>query len=145
MKNVFIATPISGFDNWDEYELFRSTVLHLIQVLRHHGYMVWSEIETVSTDTEYDSPEQSVIKDIKKIESSDMFILIHPRKMQTSTLFELGYAFSQSKEIIIIGKEENLPYMVKGLSVDGHYLQIIRSNNLDNKTIMKLISIIQKL
>lgn len=84
-------------------------------MLRQLNYHVWSEIELVDSNSEYDTPEQSVKKDIQKIKSSDIFILIHPRKMQTSTLFELGYDFSLSKDIIIVGEERNLPYMLKGL------------------------------
>ena len=75
MKKIFIATPISGFDNWHEYESFRINILTLIEMLRQLNYHVWSEIELVGSNSEYDTPEQSVKKDIQKIKSSDIFTL----------------------------------------------------------------------
>ena len=139
MKKIFIATPISGFDNWHEYESFRINILTLIEMLRQLNYHVWSEIELVGSNSEYDTPEQSVKKDIQKIKSSDIFILIHPRKMQTSTLFELGYAFSLSKDIIIVGEERNLPYMAKGLNIGDHFLKIVESDTFDELTLKKIV------
>ncbi len=139
MKKIFIATPISGFNNWSEYDTFRINVLKLIDKLKQQNYSIWSEIETIDSASEYDTPEQSVEKDMKNIMKSDIFLFIHPRRMQTSTLFELGFAFSLSKKIIIVGEEKDLPYMVKGLSINGQYLRIINSCVLDESTINKII------
>ena len=44
-------------------------------MLRQLNYHVWSEIELVGSNSEYDTPEQSVKKDIQKIKSSDIFTL----------------------------------------------------------------------
>lgn len=147
MTSIFIATPISGFESWEEYKLFRSGMLNLIHQLRKQKYTVWSEIEFVGNDSDYDTPEQAVLNDLSKIDESNVFILIHPRKMQTSTLFELGYAYSKINNIIIVGDCKNLPYMVQGLNVLGKYVKYISSNLVDNVTaeeILRLIDDIDK-
>ena len=45
-----------------------------------------SELESVEDVGTYDSPEQSVAKDFGNINEADCFMLLHPRKMQMSSL-----------------------------------------------------------
>ncbi len=99
---------------------------------------VWSEIELVSSDSDYDTPKQAVLNDLRIIDESNVFILIHPQKMQTSTLFKLGYAYSRIKKIIIVSEDKNLPYMVRGLDVPGKHVKYINSSSVD-KVICKEI------
>jgi len=112
---IILATPISGFENEGEYLTYRKQVISLIDRLAKH-YTVYAEIEVVKDAKFYDSPDQSVSKDFKAIEEADCFILLHPYRMQTSSFIELGYAYAQKKPILIVSREENLPYMALGLS-----------------------------
>jgi nucleoside 2-deoxyribosyltransferase len=111
---IFLAAPISGFDNIDEYKEYRNRVILLIKELRKL-FCVCSELEKVDNIETYDSPEKSVKKDFQAIEDSDVFLLLHPHKMQTSSFIELGYAYALNKKILIIAEKEELPYMALGL------------------------------
>jgi nucleoside 2-deoxyribosyltransferase len=132
---IFLAAPISGFNNINEYKDYRNRVILLIEELRKY-FCVYSELEKVDNIETYDSPEQSVKKDFQAIEDSDVFLLLHPQKMQTSSFIELGYAYALNKKILIVSKKENLPYMALGLgtnkkkaiivSPQNSYIEIIR-------------------
>lgn len=113
-KIVFLATPISAFPEKKEYENYRTNIMNLVKILKLNCN-VYSEIEHVSNENDYDSPVISANNDLKKIDECDIFIFHHPAKMQSSTLFELGYAFAMKKDIIIISNKNDLPYLCKGL------------------------------
>lgn len=137
MKSIFLATPISGFTDPFEYEAFRQNVIQLIDGLRKQ-YDVYCEIERVADASDYDTPEESVIKDFGKIDQSDVFVMVHLKKCQTSALMELGYAFAKAKKIVLIGPKEKLPYMALGLNVPGHPMSHIEVNELDKQSIRKI-------
>ena len=111
---VFIATPISGFNSEKEYKAYREKVIKLIAFLREKGYKVHSELEKVKSKNCYDSPEKSVEDDFNNIINSDYFLLLHPARMQTSSLIELGYACALKKNIVAVGKMSDFPYLVIG-------------------------------
>lgn len=112
--NVFIAAPISGFKSDTAYQRFRANALALIELI-NRKHSVTSEIIDISNSEDYGTPEESVEKDFKNIEISDLFLLIHPERMQTSSLIELGYACALNKPIIIVSKLSDLPYLSLGL------------------------------
>lgn len=86
---IFIATPISGFQNDDQYILYRKNVLQLINLLSNN-YEVYCELQKILDVVSYDTPQDSLKMDFKAIEESDIFILLHPMRIQTSSLIELG-------------------------------------------------------
>lgn len=141
-KKLFLAAPISGFGNECEYQKYRKDILDLISFLRNNSIDVYSEVETISGESNYDSPGQSAIEDFKRINESHVFLLLHLRKLQTSTLIELGYAYAKGKAIIIVGTKSTLPYLALGLpSVDEH-TTIIDSVNLDATTFAKILRVL---
>lgn len=125
-KKVFIAAPISGFDRKTEYNFFRQFILYLIDALRQSGFEVCSEVEQISKTENYDSPMKSVNDDFSNILSSDIFLLLHPKKIQSSSLIELGFACANKKVIVLAGKKEDFPYLAKGLETSN-----IRAKMLD--------------
>lgn len=130
MKNkIFIAAPISAFDNEDLYSKNRQFLLQLIQKLRVQ-YEVYSEIENISNLGIYDTPGESAVDDFERIENSDIFILYHPMRVQTSSFIELGYAISKCKKIIIISKMKDLPYLAIGLPNISSNIKIIEMDDL---------------
>lgn len=112
---IFLAAPISGFENENEYLTYRKKVVELIDGLKK-SFVVMSELERVESVGSYDSPEQSVIKDFTDIKEADCFMLLHPRRMQTSAFIELGYAYAMKKPSLIIAHPKDLPYMALGLN-----------------------------
>lgn len=113
--SIFIAAPISGFEDQGEYAHYRKNVVKLISSLRNMHCEVYSELEKLTTASGYDSPEMSVKADFFRIQRSDIFLLLHPKRMQTSALIELGYACAYAKTIIIVGPNKALPFLACGL------------------------------
>ena len=114
-NRVFIATPISGFYGTDEYQRFRMFVLRVVSILRDEGYIVCTELERIVDSSDYSSPQKSLEDDFYSILSSGVFLLIHPKPMQTSSLIELGFACANNKKIVIVGNMDSLPYLAKNL------------------------------
>lgn len=121
---IFLAAPISGFDTAHEYTKFHQEVISLISELRK-DFSVFSELERIESAENYDSPEQSVKEDLRLINGADMFVLLHPKKMQTSSLIELGYAYALKKNILIVSDKKNLPYMALGLKNSNNEVEIL--------------------
>lgn len=141
-EKIFLASSISGFSDETTYRKYREKVLSLIKYLRNSLFDVYSEIERVTGKSNYDSPEQSVNEDFKKIDNSDIFLLLHPQKMQTSALIELGYAYAQKKTIIIIGSLSALPYLALGLPAVNAKVRIINSSDLNEEIFATTITTI---
>ena len=118
-KTIFVSTPITGFGNIQDFLSFKEYAVSIIDMLKSLGYLVYNEFEHIESEKCFDSPSKSVDDDFMKIKKANVFILIHPRKMQTSSLIELGYACALQKKIIIIGNYDDLPFLAKGLSMSS--------------------------
>lgn len=144
-NNVFLATPISGFSNENEYQNYRSEVLRLIDFLRKSGYKVCSELESVRGLSDYDSPGKSVEDDFESIKQNDFFILLHPARMQTSSLIEYGFACGQNKKIIAVGRKEDLPYLVVGYADISPESEIIDTRELNDEVFLQIVNTLKRL
>ena len=137
MKRIFLATPISAFTDPAEYDAFRQNVIRLIGVLREK-YEVYCELERVEGESDYDTPEESVVKDFGKIDEAEIFMMVHLKKCQTSALMELGYAYARGKEIVLVGPKDALPYMALGLNGLGHPARRIEVDALDGAAMREI-------
>lgn len=141
---IFLATPISGFQSEDQYIKYRKSVLLLIESLGNN-YEIYCELQKIIDIVSYDTPQDSLKKDFNAIEESDIFILLHPMRMQSSTLIELGYACALRKKMIIVGAQNDLPYLVNGLIEPDYDSIIINSSEIDDKIITEVIDAISVL
>ena len=139
-KKIFLAAPISGFSKENEYQKYREKVLNLMIYLRKNSFDVYSEVERVTGKDNYDSPGDSVKEDFKKINDLDAFLLLHPKKFQTSALIELGYAYAKEKKIVIVGPTDVLPYLALGLPLASSNVSVIDSPDLDVTTFDRVIN-----
>lgn len=139
---IFIAAPISGFNDIEEYNKYRDLLLNFINFLRKE-FNVYSEIEKISNTDCYDDPKKSVINDFDRIQESDILIFYHPKRMQTSTLVEFGYAFAKNKKIIIIANPKDLPYLMQGISDVFSNVMIIESANLNEKITKEIVKVLK--
>ena len=144
-KAIFLAAPISGFSNDNEYRGYREKVLKFMAHLRANSYEVYSEIEKVTGKNNYSSPDHSAEDDFNKINDLDIFLLLHPRRVQTSSLIELGYAYAKGKTIVIIGSTDALPYLALGLPAVCPNVRLIDSSELDTNTFIHAINILNEL
>lgn len=141
---IFLAAPISGFKDESQYKKTRESLLHLINHLAGR-FQVYSEISNISSIASCDTPEESAIKDLGKINESDIFIIYHPMSMQTSTLIELGYAVAKQKRIIIIAKPDMLPYLALGLPKYSLNIKNIPFSEINEEVVRRVSLVINEL
>lgn len=138
-NSIFMATPISGFGTKEEYYEYRKEALQLISYLRNEGYDVNSEIERIGQIDLYDSPAKSVEDDFNSIKENDFFLMLHPAKMQTSTLIEFGFACAQEKRIVVVADKKNLPYLVIGYQEYSKHAKIIEVEKLNAEVFSDIV------
>ena len=138
---IFLSAPISAFRDEVKYHEYRLLLLGLLDFLREE-YEVYSEIEKISGLSSYDEPGKSAIDDFRRITESDVFMLHHPARMQTSALIELGYAFAKGKKIIMIADPNDLPYLALGLSTFSSSVRIVASSELNKQTISEILFVL---
>lgn len=139
---VFLATPIAGFVNNEEYVNYKETLIRLIARLGEE-HSVYSELSKISDISDYDSPSDSIIMDLNEIIVSDVFILHYPKKMLTSAIFELGYALAHQKKIIIItSSRENLPFLLQEIDLAFSNAHIILSRELSDESIKSICELL---
>ena len=71
--NIFLSTPISLYRTENELHVYKKTIEQLIFSLRKK-YNVLSEIENIDKVEDYDSSEQSFLKDFTSIQKSKELI-----------------------------------------------------------------------
>lgn len=141
---IFIAAPISAFQGEEQYILYRKSVLLLVETLADN-YEVYCELQKILDIESYDTSQDSLKKDFNAIEESDIFILLHPMRMQSSSLVELGYACALKKKLLIVGEKNDLPYLVSGLIEPDFNSIIINSPEINDKIIIKIIDAVSML
>ncbi len=144
-NRVFIATPISGFADDNEYRDYRYMVFNLIACLRKNAFEVYAEIENIEGSNEYDTPARSVEIDFENIRKCDYFILLHPRRMQSSSLIEFGYACALDKKIVAVGRKEDFPYLVIGYGAYSEKARIVDVDELIQKDFPAILESIKSI
>lgn len=140
---IFLATPISSYSDDGALTEYKKRIREFIQELKK-DHMVFSELEHIADENDYDTPEQSLLMDMNAIKESDMFILHMPRYVPTSALIELGIAIAERKKIIIISPDINiLPYLAIGL-INMSNAIFIASESISSECAVKINHIIKK-
>lgn len=124
-KNIFIATPIAGFLNKEDYKKYRRLIEAVIVELKNIKGLgnIYCEITNLDDVYNYDTPAVSAMKDFNNILNSEYFVLLYPQRVVSSALIELGYALAEGKKILIISSsKEALPYMA--LELDKIYSNV---------------------
>ena len=137
MKKIFLATVMSGFRDAEVYAEYREGVLALIAALEEN-YEVYSEMQRASSEEAFSCPEKAVKDDFQAIEDADIFLMLHPCRVQSSTLMELGYACALKKDMVIVGEAENLPYMALGLVRPAYNAVRVEASVINRETIEKI-------
>lgn len=144
-NRIFLATPISGFSTEIEYKEYRTEALKLISFLRENGYEVCSELENVVGSSDYDSPAKSVSDDFTSIKANDYFLLLHPARMQTSSLIEFGYACAFDKKVVAVGRKKDMPYLVIGYEEFSKKAKIVETDKLVEDIFPEVLNALESL
>ena len=134
---VYVAAPISGFQDDRIYYDYRKQILKMIEHISDIC-LISSEIQGITSSCEYDSPESSVEKDFQAIDASDVLLLLHPTRIQSSSLIELGFACAKNKKIIIVGDKYDLPYIARGLEKSSYKAITLSTSHLSDIVIEQI-------
>lgn len=127
INNIFIATPIAGFLNKNDYKMYKKLIEEIVVEINRANIFgnVYCEITNLDDIADYDSPAASAAKDFNNVLNSEYFILLYPQRVVSSALIELGYALAKGKKILIISSDKNaLPYMALELDKIYHNVTI---------------------
>lgn len=127
INNIFIATPIAGFLNKNDYKMYKKLIEEIVVEINRTNIFgnVYCEITNLDDIADYDSPAASAAKDFNNVLNSEYFILLYPQRVVSSALIELGYALAKEKKILIISSDKNaLPYMALELDKIYHNVTI---------------------
>lgn len=135
---IFLSTPISCFKEKKDLINYKKEIITLLLALKK-DHNVCSEIESIDSETDYDTPEKSISMDLDSIQKCDVFILHYPKQTPTSALIELGVAIAYEKKIIIVTPQaSSLPYLALGISTKCPKSQIIESSSINQEVICKI-------
>ncbi len=66
-------------------------------------------------------------------------------RMQSSSLIELGYACALRKKLLIVGTQNDLPYLVNGLTEPDYNSIIINSSEINDRIITEIMDALSML
>jgi hypothetical protein len=133
--DVFISAPMSGFETEKEYSDFRLIVMDVIRLLeRKCGFKnIYYAGEHKTKKSHFSTPKVAFLKDLAALKNSKRFVLIHPGKIYSSTIFECGYAYrKQIKSIYFIRRLDELPFLMRHLSDVASFVSIFCVGEMNN-------------
>jgi hypothetical protein len=113
--DIFLAAPMAAYQNEDEYQAARSEVLKVCDAFREHcGFNVYCAVEQCLTMKSFQAADVSVRVDLKAIRNAQNFVMLYPKKMSSSILFEAGFALAIRKySLYFAANRKDLPYMLQ--------------------------------
>jgi hypothetical protein len=113
--DVFLAAPMAAHASEADYQSARSETMKVYDAFREHcGFNVYCALAHCPTMQSFEALDVSVIKDLRAIKHAKYFVLLFPRKITSSVLFEAGYALALRKfSLYFVSRREDLPYMMQ--------------------------------
>jgi hypothetical protein len=142
--DVFLSAPMASFKTDAEYQPFRTDVLKVVSTLRDScGLTVFCALESIAAIKDFDTYGVSARDDFDNLERSGNFMLLYPRPMVTSALFEAGYALARGIPCrFFVKSPQDLPFLMRDLPEAFSNLSIVDNNEWTSyddicKTILK--------
>lgn len=115
--DVFLSVPMAAFDSDDDYVPFRADAMKVVKALREKaGLSVFCALEKIESLDQFDTYGDGAREDIEMLEKSAHFVMLYPKKLATSALFEAGYALARGMPC---------RFFVRNQSVDEHKLPFL--------------------
>jgi len=113
--DVFLSVPMAGWPA-DEYEAGWHEIKKVYDALLACGLKVYWSGEKIDSVAKFQSTDVSATKDLPAIERSRHFMLVYPKKLATSAIFEAGYAYALGKPARYFTPVfADLPYLMRKL------------------------------
>ena len=72
-------------------------------------------------------------------------MLLHPARMQTSSLVEFGYACAFNKKKLVVAKKLDLPFLIIGYAEDNDSARIVNTSIKDKNSYTLIIKALDEL
>lgn len=117
--DVFLSVPMASFESDSEYQLFHAEAMKVVRVLRDPercGVSVFCALEEIDSMAKFDTHGTSIEEDMDNLRNSRSFVMLYPKKLATSALFEAGYALALGLPCrFFVHDYEDLPYLLQKL------------------------------
>lgn len=129
--DVFLSVPMAAFASDAEYQPFRADAMKIVTALRAQAQLsVFCALEKIESLRQFDTYGDGAREDIEMLEKSANFVMLYPRKLATSALFEAGYALARGLPCRFFvrdqGKDEfKLPFLMRKLPEVFTHVSII--------------------
>ena len=114
---IFLSAPISASDAHD-YKRYNKKVIEIkkeLLLLSDVEYVFYAG-EELKDNQDFDSPESALLEDIGELRKCDTFVMIYPKKVPTSAIFEAGVAYERGMDLLFYYKKnEELPFLIRGI------------------------------
>lgn len=117
--DVFLSVPMAGWPEHDYEQGWRGMKKVYDALLDCKLRVYWSG-EKIDTVAKFQAADVSADKDLRAIDRSRHFMLVYPKKLATSAIFEAGYAYAVGKPARYFTPVfADLPYLMRKLPARG--------------------------
>ncbi len=115
--DVFLSAPMASFETEAQYQSFRAEAMKVVAALRDRcGLSVFCALERIKSIAEFETHGVSARDDMEILRHSGSFVMLYPRKLASSALFEAGHALALGLPCrFFVREEEDLPYLMQRL------------------------------
>jgi hypothetical protein len=115
--DVFLSVPMAAYETDVEYQASWTQVKKVFDCLKDVcSYRVFWAGENILGMKDFDINGVSTRVDIAAIEASRFFMMIYPKRLPTSVLFEAGHAFACGKPSAYFATRRDLPFLVRDIT-----------------------------
>jgi hypothetical protein len=112
---VFLAVPMASVDDAD-YELVRNEAIELVKALEEKcgENCVFYAGREIASKLEFEAADLSAQADLEAIAASRYFVMLLPKKVASSVLFEAGVAVALRKpSLYFVRDRDDLPFLMQ--------------------------------
>jgi hypothetical protein len=114
--DVFVASPMAGYNNKAKYEDQLKDTLAIISALQSYcgiKTVYYAGMKITSVD-EFEPTDIAAEIDLEAIRKSRTFVMLYPEEIVTSVLFEAGFALALGRTSVYFVKDrEHLPFLMR--------------------------------
>src|SRR5436305_3008944 len=115
--DVFLSVPMASFKDDSEYKPFYSDAMKVVDALRNRcNVSVFCALEGLDSMDKFNTINTSVEVDIDGLHNSGSFIMLYPKRLASSALFEAGYALALGlPSRFFVRDHKDLPFLLQQL------------------------------
>lgn len=113
--DVFLSVPMAAVGD-ALYAEYRSAALEVNDCLQKHCNKknIYYAGLNIAAKTDFDPEDAAALDDLEAVSQSKYFVMIYPKKVASSVLFEAGMALALAKKSIYFVRDRNhLPFLMQ--------------------------------